>query len=100
LDPFCGEVVGQNGSPRYLSVDKEARKFEQSTLVELQSIEQIVELAALLGLLELDVELLKTVECQFPVVVNVDLQGCWANLLIGLAMVAENIITASREESV
>ena len=42
-------------------------------LVEIERIEQVIQLAILLRLLELDIVLLKAVQCQLALVVNVDL---------------------------
>lgn len=54
---------------------------EDDDLVELELIEQVVELAVLLGLAELDVVLLETVEGELGLVVDVDLQRVTHELL-------------------
>ena len=54
---------------------------EDDDLVELQLVEEVVELAVLLGLTELDVVLLETVEGELGLVVNVDLQRVTHELL-------------------
>jgi hypothetical protein len=54
---------------------------EDDDLVELQLVEEIVELAVLLGLTKLDVVLLETVEGELGLVVNVDLQRVTHKLL-------------------
>jgi len=53
---------------------------EDDNLVELQNIEEVVELAVLLGLGKLDVVQLQTVEGELGVVVDVDLHGVLAEL--------------------
>lgn len=54
---------------------------EDDDLVELQLVEQVVELAVLLGLAKLDVVLLETVEGELGLVVHVDLQRVTHELL-------------------
>lgn len=54
---------------------------EDDDLVELQLVEEIVELAVLLSLTKLDVVLLKTVEGELGLVVDVDLQRVTHELL-------------------
>jgi hypothetical protein len=56
-------------------VRKEGEKGEQTHLVELQRVEQVVQLAVLGRLLEADNVLLKTVESQLLLVIDVDLEG-------------------------
>jgi len=50
---------------------------EDDNLVELQSIQQVVQLAVLLRLRELDVVLLQTVQRELALIVDVDLDGLW-----------------------
>ena len=54
---------------------------EDDDLVELQAVKQIVQLAVLLALIELDVELLETVERELLLIVDVDLEGILHELL-------------------
>jgi hypothetical protein len=54
---------------------------EDDDLVELQLVEEVVELAVLLGLTKLDVVLLETVKGELGLVVNVDLQRVTHELL-------------------
>ena len=44
-------------------------------MVEVEGVEQVVELAVLARLGELDVVLLQTVQCQLALVVHINLQG-------------------------
>lgn len=55
-------------------VGTESALDEDDHLVELQVVQQLVELAVLLGLGELDVVLLQTVEGELGVIVNVNLE--------------------------
>lgn len=54
---------------------------EDDDLIELKFVEQLIELAVLLLLIKLDVELLKTVEGKFGLVINVDFEGVLHELL-------------------
>lgn len=55
------------------------RLDEDTDLVELQVVEEVVELAVLLLLLELEVVLLKTVESELGLVVDVDLKRLYVS---------------------
>jgi len=59
----------------------QGRANEDDDLVELEVIEEVVELPVLLALIKLDVELLKTVQGQLLLVVDVDLEGVLHELL-------------------
>ena len=52
-----------------------------TSLVELERIQQLEELAVLLRVLQLDVVLLQPVQCQLGLVVDVDLHGILHELL-------------------
>jgi len=54
---------------------------EDDDLVELEDVEEIVELAVLLGLGELNVVLLESVKGQLGVIVDVNLHGILAEFL-------------------
>lgn len=54
---------------------------EDDDLVELQLVKQIVELAVLLFLIKLDVVLLKTVQCELGLIVDVDFERSLHELL-------------------
>lgn len=54
---------------------------EDDDLVEFQLVEEVVELAVLLGLAKLDVVLLETVESELGLVINVNLQRITHELL-------------------
>lgn len=59
----------------------EGRAHEDDDLVELEAIKKVVELAVLLALIELDVELLETVQRQLLLVVDIDLKRALHELL-------------------
>ena len=47
---------------------------EDDDLVELEIIEQVIQLAVLLAFAQFDIKLLKSVKCEFGIIVNVDLE--------------------------
>jgi hypothetical protein len=52
----------------------QGRSHEDDDLVELERIEEVIQLAVLLALIELDVVLLKTVEGQLLLIIHIDLE--------------------------
>lgn len=54
---------------------------EDDDLIELKFIKQLIQLSVLLLLIKLDVELLKTVQCEFGLVINKDLKRILHKLL-------------------
>lgn len=63
----------------------QSRADEDDNLVELQFVQKVVKLPVLLTLIELHVVLLQTVQSQFLLVVDVDLERVLHELLAGLA---------------
>lgn len=62
-------------------VASQCRSHKDDDLVELERIQEIVQLAVLLTFIELDVELLETMQSQLLFVVNVDFQRILHELL-------------------
>ena len=50
---------------------------EDHDLVELEDVEQLEQFPVLLGVFELDIVLLQTVQSQLGLVINVNLRGNW-----------------------
>lgn len=57
-------------------------KMTETYLIELKRVEQVVELSVLGSFSELDVVLLKTVQGQLGLVINVDLEGLFEHTMI------------------
>jgi hypothetical protein len=85
--PATSVELGRTGD----RLDKDAH------LVELEVVEQVVELAVLLLLLELEVVLLKTVQGQLGLVVDVDLEGLRVRLKLWVTYALHELLAGGTD---